>query len=64
MSREPPVKRILDEGMTCFLGMGGSPVEAKAVSSGDFSRIRDLVASFTAVIRWFRGPGWLPSLLQ
>jgi hypothetical protein len=43
--------------------VGGSPVEAKAVASGDFARIHDVAASYAAIVRWFRGPGWLPSLL-
>jgi 2-dehydro-3-deoxyphosphogluconate aldolase/(4S)-4-hydroxy-2-oxoglutarate aldolase len=39
----------------CCLGVGGSLVEAKAVAAGDFGRIRDLAAQFTAIVRRVRG---------
>jgi 2-dehydro-3-deoxyphosphogluconate aldolase/(4S)-4-hydroxy-2-oxoglutarate aldolase len=39
----------------CCLGVGGSLVEAKAVASGDFARIRDLAGQFAAIVRLFRG---------
>lgn len=39
----------------CCLGIGGSLVEAKAVASGDFGRIRDLAGRFSAIVRDFRG---------
>ena len=41
----------------CCLGVGGSLVEAKAVASGDFGRIRDLAAQYSALVRKFRGQG-------
>src|SRR3954454_9371233 len=39
----------------CCLGVGGSLVEPKAVAAGDFARIRDLAAQYSAIIRRFRG---------
>lgn len=39
----------------CCLGVGGSLVEPKAVSSGDFTRIRDLATQYVAIVRRFRG---------
>ena len=39
----------------CCLGVGGSLVEPKAVSSGDFARIRDLASQYVAIVRSFRG---------
>src|SRR5205807_10148768 len=48
----------------CCLGIGGSLVDAKAVASGDFGRIRDLASQYAAIVRRFRsapppagGPG-------
>ena len=38
----------------CCLGLGGSLVEAKAVASGDFARIRDLASQYVAIVREFR----------
>jgi 2-dehydro-3-deoxyphosphogluconate aldolase / (4S)-4-hydroxy-2-oxoglutarate aldolase len=38
----------------CCLGVGGSLVEAKAVASGDFVRIRDLAGQYVAIVRRFR----------
>ncbi len=38
----------------CCLGVGGSLVEAKAVASGDFDRLRDLASRFAAIVREFR----------
>ena len=38
----------------CCLGLGGSLVEAKAVASGDFDRIRDLAGQYAAIVRRFR----------
>jgi 2-dehydro-3-deoxyphosphogluconate aldolase/(4S)-4-hydroxy-2-oxoglutarate aldolase len=35
----------------CCLGVGGSLVEAKAIATGDFNRIRDLARQFVAVVR-------------
>jgi 2-dehydro-3-deoxyphosphogluconate aldolase/(4S)-4-hydroxy-2-oxoglutarate aldolase len=40
----------------CCLGVGGSLVDAKAVATADFTRIRDLASQFTAIVRRFRGP--------
>jgi len=39
----------------CCLGVGSSLVEPKAVAAGDFSRIRDLAAQYSAIVRRFRG---------
>jgi 2-dehydro-3-deoxyphosphogluconate aldolase/(4S)-4-hydroxy-2-oxoglutarate aldolase len=39
----------------CCLGIGGSLVEAKAVSAGDFGRIGDLARQYVAIVRRFRG---------
>ncbi|HWE36027.1 MAG TPA: bifunctional 4-hydroxy-2-oxoglutarate aldolase/2-dehydro-3-deoxy-phosphogluconate aldolase [Isosphaeraceae bacterium] len=39
----------------CCLGVGGSLVDAKAVASGDFGRLRDLASQFAAVVRRHRG---------
>ena len=39
----------------CCLGVGGSLVEAKAVASGDFARLRDLASQYVAIVRRFRG---------
>ena len=39
----------------CCLGIGGSLVEAKAVSAGDFARIGDLARQYVAIVRRFRG---------
>lgn len=39
----------------CCLGVGGSLVEAKAVSAGDFGRIRELAGQYAAIVRRFRG---------
>jgi 2-dehydro-3-deoxyphosphogluconate aldolase / (4S)-4-hydroxy-2-oxoglutarate aldolase len=45
----------------CCLGVGGSLVEAKAVASGDFARLRDLAERFSTIVRNYRaatgGPG-------
>jgi len=41
----------------CCLGIGGSLVEAKAVSTGDFARIGDLARQYVAIVRRFRGQG-------
>ena len=38
----------------CCLGVGGSLVEAKAVISGDFARLRDLAGQFSAIVTEFR----------
>ena len=40
----------------CCLGVGSSLVEPKAVATGDFGRLRDLAARFSAVVRKFRDP--------
>lgn len=45
---------FLDAG-ACCLGVGGSLVDAKAVASGDFTRIRDLAAQYVAIVRATRG---------
>ena len=39
----------------CCLGVGSSLVEPKAVAAGDFARIRDLAAQYSAIVRRFRG---------
>jgi 2-dehydro-3-deoxyphosphogluconate aldolase/(4S)-4-hydroxy-2-oxoglutarate aldolase len=39
----------------CCLGVGGSLVEAKAVASGDFARIRELATQFAAIVARYRG---------
>jgi 2-dehydro-3-deoxyphosphogluconate aldolase / (4S)-4-hydroxy-2-oxoglutarate aldolase len=39
----------------CCLGVGSALVDPKAVAAGDFARIRDLAAQFTAIVRQFRG---------
>jgi len=44
---------FLKAGAYC-LGLGSSLVEAKAVASGDFERIRDLAGQFAAIVRRFR----------
>jgi 2-dehydro-3-deoxyphosphogluconate aldolase / (4S)-4-hydroxy-2-oxoglutarate aldolase len=38
----------------CCLGVGGSLVEAKAVASGDFARLRDLAGQFAGIVREHR----------
>ena len=38
----------------CCLGVGGSLVEPKAVTGGDFGRIRDLAAQYVTIVRRFR----------
>ena len=38
----------------CCLGVGSSLVEPKAIAAGDFGRLRDLAAQFSAVVRKFR----------
>ena len=38
----------------CCLGVGGSLVDAKAVASGDFARLRDLAGQFAAIVREHR----------
>jgi 2-dehydro-3-deoxyphosphogluconate aldolase / (4S)-4-hydroxy-2-oxoglutarate aldolase len=39
----------------CCLGIGGSLVDPKAVAAGDFARIRDLAAQYSAIVRRSRG---------
>ncbi len=39
----------------CCLGVGSSLVEPKALASGDFARIRDLAAQYTAIVARVRG---------
>jgi len=41
----------------CCLGVGGSLVEPKAVAAGDFERIRQLAAQYTAIIARARSGG-------
>ena len=52
----------------CCLGVGSSLVEPKAVADGDFARIRDLAAQYSAIVRRFRGrsdnPPAEPTVLQ
>jgi 2-dehydro-3-deoxyphosphogluconate aldolase / (4S)-4-hydroxy-2-oxoglutarate aldolase len=38
----------------CCLGVGGSLVEARAVASGDFARLRDLAGQFAGIVREHR----------
>jgi 2-dehydro-3-deoxyphosphogluconate aldolase / (4S)-4-hydroxy-2-oxoglutarate aldolase len=38
----------------CCLGVGSALVDPKAVATGDFARIRDLAARFTAIVRQYR----------
>jgi 2-dehydro-3-deoxyphosphogluconate aldolase/(4S)-4-hydroxy-2-oxoglutarate aldolase len=38
----------------CCLGVGSSLVEARAVASGDFARLRDLAGQFSSIVREFR----------
>jgi 2-dehydro-3-deoxyphosphogluconate aldolase / (4S)-4-hydroxy-2-oxoglutarate aldolase len=38
----------------CCLGVGSALVEPKALAAGDFARIRDLAAQFTAIVRQCR----------
>jgi 2-dehydro-3-deoxyphosphogluconate aldolase / (4S)-4-hydroxy-2-oxoglutarate aldolase len=38
----------------CCLGVGGSLVEPKAITAGDFDRIKDLAAEFVAIVRKYR----------
>ncbi len=45
----------------CCLGVGGSLVEAKAVASGDFARLRDLAAQFAGIVREHRSATGDPS---
>ncbi len=45
----------------CCLGVGGSLVEAKAVASGDFDRLRDLASQFVGIVRKFRSATVDPS---
>jgi 2-dehydro-3-deoxyphosphogluconate aldolase/(4S)-4-hydroxy-2-oxoglutarate aldolase len=40
----------------CALGIGGSLVEAKAVASGDLSRIESLARQYVAIVRQVRAP--------
>lgn len=47
---------FLDAG-ACCLGIGGSLVDAKAVASGDFSRLRDLAVQYAAIVRGHRAGG-------
>jgi 2-dehydro-3-deoxyphosphogluconate aldolase / (4S)-4-hydroxy-2-oxoglutarate aldolase len=44
---------FLKAGAAC-LGVGGSLVEAKAVASGDFARIKALAGQFAGIVRQFR----------
>jgi 2-dehydro-3-deoxyphosphogluconate aldolase/(4S)-4-hydroxy-2-oxoglutarate aldolase len=39
----------------CCLGVGSQLVDPKAVSSGDFGRIRELAVQYLAIVRRFRG---------
>jgi 2-dehydro-3-deoxyphosphogluconate aldolase/(4S)-4-hydroxy-2-oxoglutarate aldolase len=39
----------------CCLGVGGALVDPNAVAKGDFARIRDLAAQYTAIVRQQRG---------
>jgi 2-dehydro-3-deoxyphosphogluconate aldolase/(4S)-4-hydroxy-2-oxoglutarate aldolase len=39
---------------SCCLGVGGSLVEAKAIASGDFARIKGLAEQFSSIVRKFR----------
>lgn len=41
----------------CCLGAGSSLVEPKAVSTGDFARLRDLASQYASLIRHVRGGG-------
>ena len=43
-------KSFLQAG-ACCLGVGGSLVDAKAVASGDFARLRDLAGQFAGIVR-------------
>jgi len=38
----------------CCLGVGGSLVEPKAVTTNDFARLRDLAGQYAAIVRKFR----------
>ncbi len=38
----------------CCLGVGGALVEPKAVSGGDFARIRELASQYAAIVARFR----------
>ena len=53
--RRPGHRRRLPQGGACCLGVGSSLVEPKAVAAGDFARIRDLAAQYSAIVRRFRG---------
>ena len=39
----------------CCLGVGSALVDPKAISSNDFSRIRDLASQYASLVRRFRG---------
>ena len=39
----------------CCLGVGGALVEPKAISSGDFVRIRELASQYATIVARFRG---------
>jgi 2-dehydro-3-deoxyphosphogluconate aldolase/(4S)-4-hydroxy-2-oxoglutarate aldolase len=39
----------------CALGIGGSLVEPKAVTSGDFKRIESLARQYVEIVKRFRG---------
>jgi 2-dehydro-3-deoxyphosphogluconate aldolase/(4S)-4-hydroxy-2-oxoglutarate aldolase len=46
-------ERFLAAG-ACCLGVGGALVDPKAISSNDFSRIRDLASQYAGIVRKFR----------
>jgi 2-dehydro-3-deoxyphosphogluconate aldolase/(4S)-4-hydroxy-2-oxoglutarate aldolase len=41
----------------CCLGVGGSLVEAKAVTSGNWNRLRELASQYADIVRRHRAGG-------